>query len=272
MLLHTATVTERAVEWDVREVVRGGINSDYARIVLDDEYAECDRVVAVFAHRGSDRPTRVICEGGEPFAMPSALMADTGVIRTCIVGYVGDSARVVSAMERAPLCVVENGCEIDDDPPQDVAPDLWAQLMDEVRRANETAQSVRDDADAGKFNGATGPAGPAGETGPQGPQGPKGDTGETGAVGPAGPAGPQGIQGPKGERGETGATGAVGPKGDKGDKGETGPQGIQGPKGDTGAQGETGPQGPKGDKGDRGEPGTSNVDKITNTEIEDICK
>lgn len=164
MLLHTATVTERAVEWDIREVVRGGIGSDYARIVLDDEYAECDRVVAVFAHRGSDRPTRVICESGEPFAMPSALMADTGVIRTCIVGYIGDSARVVSAMERAPLCVVENGCEIDDDPPQDVAPDLWAQLMDEVRRANETAQSVRDDADAGKFKGEKGDKGDPGSS------------------------------------------------------------------------------------------------------------
>lgn len=39
-----------------------------------------------------------------------------------------------------------------------------------------------------------------------------------------------------------------------------------------GATGPVGPQGPKGDKGDRGEPGTSNVDKITNTEIESICK
>ena len=288
MLLHTATVTERAVEWDVREVVRGGINSDYARIVLDDEYAECDRVVAVFAHRGSDMPKRVICESGEPFAMPSALMADTGVIRTCIVGYVGDSARVVSAMERAPLCVVENGCEIDDDPPQDVAPDLWAQLMDEVRRANETAQSVRDDADAGKFNGATGPAGPAGPQGPQGPKGERGETGATGAVGPKGDkgdkgeTGPQGIQGPKGDtgaQGETGPQGIQGPKGDTGAQGETGPQGPQGPKGErgetgatgatgpAGPAGETGPQGPKGDKGDRGEPGTSNVDKITNTEM-----
>ena len=158
MLLHTATVTERAVEWDVREVVRGGINSDYARIVLDNEYAECDRVVAVFAHRGSDRPTRVICESCKPFAMPSALMADTGVIRTCIVGYICNSARVVSAMERAPLCVVENGCEIDGDPPQDVAPDLWAQLMETVDEARRIAQSVRDDADAGKFDGADGSA------------------------------------------------------------------------------------------------------------------
>ena len=272
MLLHTATVTERAVEWDVREVVRGGINSDYARIVLDDEYAECDRVVAVFAHRGSDMPKRVICESGEPFAMPSAFMADTGVIRTCIVGYVGDSARVVSAMERAPLCVVENGCEIDDDPPQDVAPDLWAQLMDEVRRANETAQSVRDDADAGKFNGATGPAGPQG---PQGPKGERGETGATGAVGPKGDkgdkgeTGPQGIQGPKGDTGAQGETGPQGPQGPKGERGETGATGATGP---AGPAGETGPQGPKGDKGDRGEPGTSNVDKITNTEIEDICK
>ena len=122
---------------------------------------------------------------GVPFAIPSALMESTGAIRTCVVGYIGDDVRVVSAMERSPLCVIDNGCDVDGEPPQDEAPDLWAQLMDEVRRANETAQSVRDDADAGKF------------------------------------------------------------KGEKGDKG---------------------------DKGDRGEPGASNVDKITNTEIEDICK
>ena len=200
MILHTATVTERSVEWDVREVVRGGIGSDYAQIMLDDEYEDCDRVVAVFASRGSDKPVRVAFSDGVAFAIPSTLMESTGTIRTCVVGYIGDDVRVVSAMERSPLCVIDNGCDVDGEPPQDEAPDLWAQLMDEVRRANETAQSVRDDADAGKFNGATGPAGPAGETGPQGPQGPKGD------------------------------------------------------------------------KGDRGEPGTSNVDKITNTEIEDICK
>ena len=125
---------------------------------------------------------RVEFSDGVPFAIPSALMESTGAIRTCVVGYIGDDVRVVSAMERSPLCVIDNGCDVDGEPPQDEAPDLWAQLMDEVRRANETAQSVRDDADAGKFKGE------------------------------------------------------------------------------------------KGDKGDPGAPGTSNVDKITNTEIEDICK
>lgn len=158
MILHTATVTNRVVEWNVREVVRGGIGSDYARIVLDNEYAECDRVVAVFAHRGSDRPTRVICESGEPFALPSALMEETGAVRTCVVGYIGDDVRVVSAMETAPLCVVEYGCAIDGDAPQDEAPDLWAQLIETVDEARRIAQSVRDDADAGKFDGADGSA------------------------------------------------------------------------------------------------------------------
>lgn len=45
------------------------------------------------------------------------------------------------------------------------------------------AQSVRDDADAGRFDGAQGPAGPVG------PVGPKGDTGETGPAGSGVPDG-----------------------------------------------------------------------------------
>ena len=68
------------------------------------------------------------------------------------------------------------------------------------------AQSVRDDADAGVFDGAQGPAGP---------------------IGPVGPQGEQGIPGEKGDKGDNGPQG---PKGDKGDKGE---QGIPGPSGHT---------------------------------------
>ena len=51
------------------------------------------------------------------------------------------------------------------------------------------AQSVRDDADAGLFDGAQGPEGPIGPQGPQGEQGP---------IGPIGPRGPQGERGPAG--------------------------------------------------------------------------
>lgn len=142
------------------------------------------------------------------------------------------------------------------------------------------AQMVRDDADAGLFDGAQGPEGPIGPVGPKGeqgvqgekgdigPQGPKGDKGDAGPAGPQGEPGPQGPAGPDGVPGKDGTNGADGitPSiGDNGNwyigdtdtgkpsRGEMGPQGPQGIKGDTGAtgpqglKGDTGPQGPKGD-------------------------
>lgn len=107
-------------------------------------------------------------------------------------------------------------------------PDVYQQIMAAAQEAVETANGVRQDADAGAFDG---PPGPQGETGPQGERGPQGETG------PAGPAGPEGPQGEQGERGEPG------PKGDTGDTGPIGPQGEQG------AQGPPGPQGPAGTPG-----------------------
>lgn len=74
-------------------------------------------------------------------------------------------------------------------------PNAYDQLVETAKHAEAVAESVRADADAGRFDGKPGPAGPVG------PQG---------AVGPAGPQGPQGEQGP------TGATGPQGPKGDTG--------------------------------------------------------
>ena len=48
------------------------------------------------------------------------------------------------------------------------------------------AQSVRDDADAGRFDGAQGPEGPIGPVGPKGEQGVQGEKGDIGPQGPKG--------------------------------------------------------------------------------------
>lgn len=97
--------------------------------------------------------------------------------------------------------------------------------------AENVANSVREDADNGKF---------IGPVGPQGIQGEKGDTGERG------PQGEQGVQGVQGEKGDTGAQGPVGETGPVGPKGDTGPQGE---RGEQGPQGEVGPEGPAGKDG-----------------------
>ena len=132
------------------------------------------------------------------------------------------------------------------------------------------AQSVRDDADAGLFDGAQGPEGPIGPVGPKGEQGVQGEKGDVGPQGPKGDKGDSGPQGPQGIKGDTGATG---PQGLKGDTGPQGPKGdaftyadftetqllaLKGPKGDKGDKGDkgaTGAQGPKGDTGDTGPAG-----------------
>ena len=93
------------------------------------------------------------------------------------------------------------------------------------------AQSVRDDADAGRFDGAQGPEGPIGPAGPQGEQGIQGEKGEKGDKGDAFTYSDFTTEQLAALKGEKGDTGAQGPQGDKGD---TGPQGPQGPAGAAG--------------------------------------
>lgn len=128
--------------------------------------------------------------------------------------------------------------------PQPPTPDVYAQLTELAQNAVDVAQSVRDEADAGEFDGTTGPQGPVG---PQGPEGPQGERGE---------------QGPQGERGPQGETG---PQGEKGDTGATGPQGPEGPQGPQGIQGEPGPIGPQGPQGEPGADGVQINDGAINT-------
>ena len=160
--------------------------------------------------------------------------------------------------------------------PGEPEPDVYSQIVSMVNEAVETANSVREDADAGLFIGPKGPAGETGATGPQGPAGEPGPAGETGPMGPAGPQGEKGdpfvyedftpqqleaLTGPQGPQGETG------PQGQKGDPftysdftqeqlaaltGPQGPQGPAGPQGDPGPAGATGEQGPEGPEGPQG--------------------
>lgn len=124
--------------------------------------------------------------------------------------------------------------------PAEPTPDLLQQVLTLSKDAQTAANSVREDADNGKFIGPVGPEGPVGPQGAQGIQGEKGDTGERG------PKGEQGVQGVQGEKGDTGAQGPVGETGPVGPKGDTGPQGE---RGEQGPQGEVGPEGPAGKDG-----------------------
>ena len=100
----------------------------------------------------------------------------------------------------------------------DIPPELAEQILQIADEALEIAQSVRDDADNGVFDGATFTPSVSAEgvlswtnnkdlpnppsVNIRGPQGPVGPEGPQGATGPQGPQGPQGVQGPQGPAGE----------------------------------------------------------------------
>ena len=178
--------------------------------------------------------------------------------------------------------------------PKDPTPDVYQQLAKMVQEAVDTANSVREDADAGDFDG---------EQGPTGPQGPKGDTGlgvpaptqadagkvpmvnedGTGYVlrevsaggGDAGQPGTDGEDGgyytPSVDTAgnlswtpskvgmpsvpEANIRGPQGPQGDTGPAGPAGADGAQGPAGPQGEPGPAGPEGPQGEQGPQGEKG-----------------
>lgn len=200
MQAHIASVRSRRIAWDVREVVQHGLNADRVELSLDPEWQECDSIVAVLAKTGA-QAFRVDARDG--FFLPSTLMEETGPLRMCLIGYAGDSLRVVTAKETAPLVVVESG-ETGGMDPAPEQPDLWATLMEEVRKATREAYKSRIIAvQSHEVDGEPTAEILPGEDGatlvfgiPRGPQGPQG------VPGPQGEQGPRGIQGPKGDPGE----------------------------------------------------------------------
>lgn len=156
MKTHTLTVRDRRLSWDDRRLTRDSVAVDEVAVDMDEEYRSCDTVVAVMVSAAHQDPVRMVVEGGR-YRIPSEFTRHTGSILTCLIGYVGDIQRVTSEQESQPLVVTKSGPVCGTDPEQE-QPDLWRQLMETVEESKRIAQSVRDDADAGKFDGEDGSA------------------------------------------------------------------------------------------------------------------
>lgn len=155
--------------------------------------------------------------------VPREVLANPGYFYLGVMGVKDGVTRTTNVLSYR----VEAGAITEGVQPPEPTPSIYEQILASVKYAEQIAQSVRDDADAGKFNGA------------------KGEKGDTGAQGVQGV---QGIQGVKGEPGKDGVSPSVeisrsgdtttiaitdasgvhtagikdGSKGDKGDKGDPG--------------------------------------------------
>lgn len=167
--------------------------------------------------------------------IPHEVLADQGTVSIAAVAEHEDGVRVTTNT----VCFY-NDNTIYGEKETDPTPSEYMQMINAAKEAQKIAQSVRDDADSGKFNGKPGADGAPGADG-------KAATIAVGSV-------TTGEAGSAASVVNSGTTSAAVidftiPAGAKGEQGAKGPQGEQGPKGEQGLKGE---QGPKGDKGDSG--------------------
>lgn len=179
------------------------VTSGSAGIVCEvDLSSDFDGLTAVVCFRAGS--VAIDMPYSRTLAVPSEVMVAGQILEIGV--YARDvEGTIVIPTVWAKVCEIQQGVVPSEVDPSQPTPSWAAQVQLAAQHAEAVAQSVRDDADSGEFDGAQGPAGPTGATGAQGP---KGDTGATGAQGP------QGVQGPQGPKGDTGATGPQGPKGD----------------------------------------------------------
>lgn len=183
----------------------GSYGMEMLTIIREGVWAEYDILAAFHPPVGAAVQVRV--GANNQIGVPIEATAEKGMGEIVFAGYKEGVRQIaVDVLYKVAPSSGASGTE-----PAEPTPDVVQQILSaateadsKAEQAQKVAQSVRDDADAGKFNGAQGPKGDAGPIGPQGPQGEQGPTGATGPQGPKGDTGPQGPVGPQGPKGDIG--------------------------------------------------------------------
>lgn len=155
----------------------GSYGMEMLTIIREGVWAEYDILAAFHPPVGAAVQVRV--GANNQIGVPIEATAEKGMGKIVFAGYKEGVRQIaVDVLYKVAPSSGASGTE-----PAEPTPDVVQQILSAVRNAEETAKSVRDDADVGKFTGAKGDKGDIGPTGPKGEQGPKGERGEKGAPG-----------------------------------------------------------------------------------------
>lgn len=155
----------------------GSYGMEMLTIIREGVWAEYDILAAFHPPVGAAVQVRV--GANNQIGVPIEATAEKGMGEIVFAGYKEGVRQIaVDVLYKVAPSSGASGTE-----PAEPAPDVVQQIMLAANAAEKLAQSVRDDADVGKFTGAKGDKGDIGPTGPKGDQGPKGERGEKGDPG-----------------------------------------------------------------------------------------
>lgn len=129
-------------------IPKSQVNFSRIEFDMDETWGSLLSVVAQFIQGG--KPKNVQVKDGYCFVPPEL---EVGDFELCLRGDDGES--VVASVNRLTFEVCE-GFDPSGETPLPPSPDLYTQLIKEIDSGKKIAQSVREDADAGKFNGERG--------------------------------------------------------------------------------------------------------------------
>lgn len=208
MIMHEITLdgyTAQCAEQPIRLGTAGSYGVEELHVMRKGEWVDYDIIIAFHPPKGDAVQMRLGSDNAVSVPAEATAVAGTGELT--FAGYT-DGVRQISVSQIYRVAATAGAEGI---APAEPTPDVVQQILSaaneadsKAEQAQKVAQSVRDDADVGKFNGPQGPKGDTGPIGPVGPQGPTGATGPQGPVGPQGEQGPIGPQGPQGPKGDAG--------------------------------------------------------------------
>ena len=168
----------QCAEQPIRLGTEGSYGVEKLRVMRKGEWVDYDIIVAFHPPKGESVQIRLGSDNDVSVPAEATAVAGTGELT--FAGYT-DGVRQISVSR---IYRVAESAGTEGIAPAEPTPDVVQQILSaaneadsKAEQAQKVAQSVRDDADAGKFNGPQGPKGEQGPIGPVGPQGPKGDTG-----------------------------------------------------------------------------------------------
>lgn len=154
----------------------GSYGMEMLTIIREGVWAEYDILAAFHPPVGAAVQVRVGADN--QIGVPIEATAEKGMGEIVFAGYKEGVRQIAVDV----LYKVAPSSGASGTAPAEPTPDVVQQIMLAANAAEKLAQSVRDDADVGKFTGAKGDKGDIGPTGPKGERGEKGDPGKDAVI------------------------------------------------------------------------------------------
>ena len=154
----------------------GSYGMEMLTIIREGVWAEYDILAAFHPPVGAAVQVRV--GANNQIGVPIEATAEKGMGEIVFAGYKEGVRQIADDV----LYKVAPSSGASGTEPAEPTPDVVQQTMLAANAAEKLAQSVRDDADVGKFTGAKGDKGDIGPTGPKGERGEKGDPGKDAVI------------------------------------------------------------------------------------------